>query len=547
MGIAAYYRLARAGYVLAREGAFSIIDPEALPPALRAGIGFARLFERPAVKRTGRVDRLTRALNRLGPTYVKFGQTLATRPDIVGPEIAADLSALQDAMEPFDATLVPAILSEALKDHAVELLELSPPIAAASIAQVHRATLIDANGVRRQVAVKILRPGVERRFARDLESYRVGAQLAEKLLPKTRRLRPTDIVATLERSARIELDLRLEAAAISEIAENIKDDKGFVVPNVSWDHTAQNVLTTGWVDGIPIRELEKLDAAGLDRKLLSQNLLQGFLRHAIRDGFFHADMHPGNLFARPATGDIVAVDFGIMGRISRRERRFLADIIYGFIIRDYRMIAQRHFEIGYVPRHQSIDDFALALRAIGEPLHRANRQRHLDGPRARPVVRDDRAVRHADPARADPLAKEHGAGGGGGAGARSGARHLDHRRAGGRGLYSPRGGAAGPHRRSARWPRDRRRDGLAPPRHRGPGRNDACRLRGDPACANPRRAGLAGAARAGHRRGGGPDDHLAHARLTRAAPRAPTLQLQFICPLLYRATPAVGPATGVSS
>ena len=368
MKIAAYFRLLRAGYVLAREGAFSIVDPVALPPSLKFGIGFARLFERPSVRRTGRVERLTRALNRLGPTYVKFGQTLATRPDIVGAEIAADLSALQDAMEPFDAALVPDILREALKDHAAELLELSPPIAAASIAQVHRAVLVDASGQRRHVAVKVLRPGVQKRFAADLESYYAGAQLAERFQPKLRRLRPTDIVATLERSARVELDLRLEAAAISEFGENIKDDKGLVVPTVSWEHTSQNVLTTGWVDGIPIRDTAALDAAGLDRKALATTLMQSFLRHAIRDGFFHADMHPGNLFADPQTGNVIAVDFGIMGRISRRERRFLADIIYGFITRNYRMIAQRHFDIGYVPRHQSVDDFALALRAIGEPL-----------------------------------------------------------------------------------------------------------------------------------------------------------------------------------
>lgn len=369
MGIAAYFRLFRAGYVLAREGAFAIIDPVAMPPALKAAIGFARVFERPSVRRRAHVERLTRALNRLGPTYVKFGQTLATRPDIVGPTVAEDLSALQDKMEPFDSALVPGILSEALKDRAADLTDLSPPIAAASIAQVHRATLIDRQGVKRDVAVKILRPGVAQRFARDLESYYAGAALAERFVPRTRRLRPHDVVVTLDRSARMELDLRLEAAAISEIGENTKDDKGFVVPTVYWEHTAQNVLTTGWVNGIPIRDMEALDAAGLDRPHLARNLLQSFLRHAIRDGFFHADMHPGNLFAAAGTGDIIAVDFGITGRISRRERRFLADIIYGFIKRDYRLIAQRHFDIGYVPHDQSIDDFALALRAIGEPLH----------------------------------------------------------------------------------------------------------------------------------------------------------------------------------
>src|SRR6185312_2772892 len=208
-----------------------------------------------------------------------------------------------------------------------------------------------------------------RRFARDLESYYAGARIAERLLPRTRRLRPTDVVATLERSARIELDLRLEAAAISEIGQNIKGDSGFIVPEVSWQHTTQSLLPPGWVDGIPIRDVEALDAAKVNRPELAKNLLQSFLRHAIRDGFFHADMHPGNLFAAPKTGDIVAVDFGIMGRISRRERRFLADILYGFITRNYRMIAQRHFDIGYVPKTQSVDDFALALRAIGEPLH----------------------------------------------------------------------------------------------------------------------------------------------------------------------------------
>jgi ubiquinone biosynthesis protein len=368
MGFGAYFRLVRAGFVLAREGAFSIADPKPLPAPLRFAIATARLIERPLVKRTGRVERLTRALNRLGPTYVKFGQTLGTRPDIVGIEIARDLSALQDAMEPFDGALVPGMLAEALPERAAELTELSAPIAAASIAQVHSAVLLDADGTRRKVAVKILRPGVERRFAADLESYYAAARLAERMVPALRRLRPVEVVKTLERSAQIELDLRLEAAAISEFSGNIKDDKGFVVPTVSWDHSAKNVLTTTWVEGIPIRDTAALDAAGLDRKLLASNLMQGFLRHAIRDGFFHADMHPGNLFADPRTGDIIAVDFGIMGRITRRERRFLADILYGFITRNYRMIAERHFEIGYVPRTQSVDDFTLALRSIGEPL-----------------------------------------------------------------------------------------------------------------------------------------------------------------------------------
>jgi ubiquinone biosynthesis protein len=364
-GLAAYFRLIRAGYVLAREGALSIADNDALPPVMRFGVRAGRLFERGEVKRTGRVERLTRALNRLGPTYVKLGQTLATRPDIVGPDVAADLSVLQDAMEPFDPALVPALLKDALGERATELKDISPPVAAASIAQVHHARLPDGT----KVAVKILRPGIRDRFAADIESQYAGAKLAETFVPKLRRLRPVDVVATLDRSARIELDLRMEAASISEFSDNLKSDTGFVIPAVQWDYTSDSVLTTSWVEGIPVRDHAALEAAGADRKALAKNLLQAFLRHTIRDGFFHADLHPGNLFADPKTNDIVAVDFGIMGRLSRRERRFLAEILYGFITRNYRLIAQRHFDIGYVPAHQSVDEFALALRAIGEPQH----------------------------------------------------------------------------------------------------------------------------------------------------------------------------------
>jgi ubiquinone biosynthesis protein len=367
MGLAAIFRLFGAGFVLAREGAFSIVDPVALPPMMRTGVRLGRLLERGSVRKRGPAESLRQALTRLGPTYVKFGQSLATRPDIVGVEVAAHLSELQDQMAPFDAALVPKLLSAALHEKADDLIDISPPIAAASIAQVHRASIVRGD-VREDVAVKILRPGIKDRFRADIESYYAGAALVERLAPGLRRLRPTDVVKTLDRSARIELDLRLEAASISEMAENIKDDPDFVIPAVSWDHTAETVLTTSWVEGIPIRDIATLDAAGLDRKALGKTLLQSFLRHAIRDGFFHADMHPGNLFADPKTGAIIAVDFGIMGRISRKERRFLADILYGFITRNYRMIAERHFEIGYVPKHQSVDDFALALRSIGEPL-----------------------------------------------------------------------------------------------------------------------------------------------------------------------------------
>jgi len=369
MGITPYLRLCRAGFVLAREGAFSLVDAKTLPRPAQLALSIVRSVERGSVKKTGRVERLTRALNRLGPTYVKFGQLLGTRPDIVGPLIAEDLSALQDRMEPFDAALVPQILKDALGEKALKLSELSPPIAAASIAQVHKGVLVGADGKRQTIAVKILRPDVEARFRRDLESYYAGARLVEKLVPALRRLKPVSVVETLDRSAMLELDLRFEAASISEFAENITEDDGFGVPEIEWELVAPNVLTTSWVEGVPIRDNEAIEAAGIDRQTLAAHLMQSFLRHAIRDGFFHADMHPGNLFADPKTQGVIAVDFGIMGRIGRQERRFLADILYGFITRDYKMVARRHFDIGYVPKDQSVEDFALAIRSIGEPLH----------------------------------------------------------------------------------------------------------------------------------------------------------------------------------
>ena len=369
MSLGSTFRLFHAGWVLAREGAFSVLPVESLPPMMKAGIGLAQLVERRSVRQTGSIERLNAALHKLGPSYVKFGQTLATRPDIVGVQAAADLSGLQDKMPPFDPKLVPGILETALGAKAAQLTEISEPVAAASIAQVHKARLRVPGEVPRTVAVKMLRPGVAERFHADTDSLYSGARLAETFSPASRRLKPTEVVRTLDHSMRLELDLRLEAAAISEMAENIKNDTGFVIPEVHWDHVAQNVLTTSWMHGIPIRDHAAIEAAGIDRKALAAKLLQSFLRHAIRDGYFHADMHPGNLFADPRTGDVIAVDFGIMGRIGKSERRFLADILFGFITRNYRLVAQRHFDIGYVPPHQSVDDFTLAIRSIGEPLH----------------------------------------------------------------------------------------------------------------------------------------------------------------------------------
>ncbi|MCB9992520.1 MAG: 2-polyprenylphenol 6-hydroxylase [Hyphomicrobiaceae bacterium] len=369
MGLMAYFRLIRAGFVLAREGALSLVDAKGLPPGPRFLLGLARLVERRDVRRTGRVARLQQALVRLGPTYVKFGQSLATRPDIVGPEIAEDLSGLQDSLPPFDQGHLPELLHEALGARADDLFEISAPVAAASIAQVHQARLRRADGGTDIVAVKVLRPGIEDRFARDIESYYAGARIGEALVPKLRRLRPIAVVETLDRLARLELDLRFEAAAISEYAESLTEEQNFACPEVSWDHTGKRVLTTSWLDGIPVRDLGALDKAGVDRKALGARILLGFLKQAIGTGFFHADMHPGNMFVEPQTGRVLMVDFGIMGRISMRERRFLAEVLYGFISRDYGRIARLHIDIGYVPATENADDFASALRTVGEPMH----------------------------------------------------------------------------------------------------------------------------------------------------------------------------------
>jgi ubiquinone biosynthesis protein len=361
-------RLARAAVVIAREGGFALVDASPLPALPRTAVRLARTIERRGASDRDRAARLTAALNALGPSYVKLGQFLATRPDIVGAEVAAALGALRDEIPPFPESEARAAVAAAF-GRPVEAVfaAFSPPVAAASIAQVHKAELA-VDGARRTVAVKVLRPGVRARFARDLETFYAGARLVERIDPKSRRLRPVAVVDTLARSVAIEMDLRLEASALSEMAELSADDAGYRVPAVEWSATARDVLTMEWVDGIRLSDLPALRAAGHDLAALARRLMQSFLRQALRDGFFHADMHQGNFFV-DAAGDIVAVDFGIMGRLTRAERRFLAEILYGFVRRDYRRVAEVHFEAGYVPASKSVDDFAQAIRAIGEPIH----------------------------------------------------------------------------------------------------------------------------------------------------------------------------------
>jgi ubiquinone biosynthesis protein len=362
--LASVMRLTRVGFVLAREGALALVDPAALPAGPpRWGLWLARRIERRNVG--GSAERLAAALTRLGPSHVKFGQFLATRPDVVGTRIAADLSQLQDRMPPFPMPVAITTIEASLgKPWKKAFHALDEPIAAASISQVHPAITTDG----RKVAVKVLRPDVRARFGRDLRAMRRGAELAEQFSTEAKRLRVTGVVDTLIRSVVMEMDLRLEAAALSELAQNTAEDTDFRVPKPDWELTGRDILVAEWVDGIRLSDLAAIDAAGHDRVALGRNVIQSFLKHTLRDGFFHADMHPGNLFV-DAEGRLVAVDGGIMGRLEPKERRFLAEILLGFITRDYRRVAEVHFEAGYVPAHHSVADFAQAIRAVGEPIH----------------------------------------------------------------------------------------------------------------------------------------------------------------------------------
>ena len=361
-GLGHAVRLARAGFILVREGVFADIDPALLPPQAKT---FRPVLLMLARERGGPGEkRLARAIERLGPSYVKLGQFLATRPDIVGMATARSLESLRDRMPAFSRAtaeeIIVASFGGPLSSH---FSSFGEPVAAASIAQVHRAT---ADG--QAVAVKVARPDIERRFAADLADMAFAARIAERRSVEAQRLRMKEVVETLRRGVKLEMDFRLEAAAAAEFAANNDDNPDFIVPKVDWDRTARHVLTTQWIDGIPLTDIAGLRAAGIDTIALARILVQSFLRHAMHHGFFHADMHQGNLFAN-REGRLVAVDFGIMGRLGLKERRFLAEILYGFIVKDYLRVAQVHFDAGYVPAHHSVEEFAQAIRAIGEPIH----------------------------------------------------------------------------------------------------------------------------------------------------------------------------------
>ena len=312
-------------------------------------------------------EKLCDALEGMGTTFIKLGQFLATRPDIIGEILADDLVKLQDKLPPFELYESKKILKKEIGESLYQnIVELSEPIAAASIAQVHIAK-IKIDGDLKEVAVKILRPDIEKQFNEELDALMLFAYIVESLFSKTKRLKLIEVVHLLREITNIEMDLRFEAAAANELYENTKNDEGFNVPKIYWNYTSRKVLTLDKVDGISIREQDLLKESGINLKTLSENLIQHFLKQAVRDGFFHGDMHQGNLFV-DKEGNIVPVDFGIMGRLDENNRRYLAEILYGFILRDYIKVAEVHFEAGLVPREASKEEFAQALRSVGEPI-----------------------------------------------------------------------------------------------------------------------------------------------------------------------------------
>ena len=351
-----------------REGVVTALPDEGAPPPVVFAKSIAKWIERRRSKDLLQSENLSKALNRLGPSWVKLGQFLATRPDIVGASFALDLELLQDRMDAFSVAEAENMVRSTLGIPVDSLfLEFSDAVAAASVAQVHKAR-VSQDGLEKHVAVKVIRPGVRSRFAKDLQTFYAAARAMERWFASAKRLQPVLVVDMLATSAKLEMDLRLEAAAFSEMGENVSQDAGFRVPTVDWERTGRDCLTMDWVDGVKLTDMDEVAKRGFDLAAIANNLNQSFLLHTLRDGFFHADMHPGNLFI-DADENVVAVDMGIAGRLGKPERRYLAEILYGFIVRDYMRVAEVHFEAGYVPESHDVASFAQAIRAIGEPIH----------------------------------------------------------------------------------------------------------------------------------------------------------------------------------
>ena len=312
-------------------------------------------------------EKLCNSIQNMGTSFIKLGQFLSTRPDIIGEKLSNKLEKLQDRVPAFSLSEAKEILKKNIGEQNYNLvLNISEPVAAASIAQVHKAQ-IDDNGTIKDVAIKILRPNIKKIFNEQIDALMLFAYFVESTIKSTRRLKLVEVVFLLKQITNHEMDLRFEAAAANEFAENTKNDVGFKVPKIYWNFTSEEVLTLDWIEGVSIREKNELEKKNIDIKSIANDVIQHFLRHAVRDGFFHADMHQGNLFVNE-NGQIVPVDFGIMGRIDKINRRFLAEILYGFIKRDYKKVAEVHILAGLVPKDTQVESLSQALRSIGEPI-----------------------------------------------------------------------------------------------------------------------------------------------------------------------------------
>ena len=364
------FMLFKIGRKLSTSGAISSIYEIYNPPIgikiLFLVIGF-NLGEKKINNNLSVGSKLCNALQQMGTTFIKLGQFLATRPDIIGENIAKELEKLQDKLPAFSTHQAKNILREEIgKENFSQIKNFSEPIAAASIAQVHFATISDSKE-NKEVAIKILRPDIEKLFNEELDALMLLAYIVENLIKKTKRLKLVEVVQLLREITNVEMDLRFEAAAANELYENTKNDVGFKVPKIYWNQTSKKILCLDRINAISIREVEKLKSQNIDVKKIAKDIIQHFLRQAVRDGFFHADMHQGNLFVTN-DGNIIPVDFGIMGRLDKNNRKYLAEILYGFIKRDYKKVAEVHFLAGLVSKKVSKDEFAQALRSVGEPI-----------------------------------------------------------------------------------------------------------------------------------------------------------------------------------
>ena len=362
--LSTWWRTVRTGFVLLRYDA--LLPKETahlLPPLPRFGMAILRaLFARKTTLRPG--ERYAIAFQQLGPAFIKLGQVLSTRGDIFGREFITDLSHLKDRLPPFSQAVAEASVVASLNKPVDAIFShFGHVIGSASIAQAHEAVLLDG----RKVAVKILRPGIEDIVTADIAMMTLSAHVIAFFFPSARRLEPVAFVATVARSLRLELDLRLEASACDEIGKIINEEPWMKAPKVVWHQVSRRVLVTEWADGTPLSRPEALTLPGLDHKELADNLIRAFLSQALDHGAFHADLHEGNLFVA-APAKLTAIDFGIIGRLRPKERRYLAEMLWGFLRRDYKRVAEVHFEAGYVPAHQNVDSFAQALRAVGEPV-----------------------------------------------------------------------------------------------------------------------------------------------------------------------------------